>query len=138
MLISSYVSIISPLGIGPSLPSVAHVSVDKQSGQESPEYLHAGSFPRPQPSQASAGGGPIPSLTHVPIGRAQIFDGCSQQHQSLATWPFQRAAYSMTADFPQRVESQRESQDEATIFLLFFELLKIVTMYNCKCMIQWH
>lgn len=138
MLISSYVSIISSLRIGPSLPSVARVFVHKQSGQESPEYLHAGSFPRPQPSQASAGGGPIPNLTCVPSGRAQILDGCSQQHQSLAMWPFQRAAYSMAADFPQRVESQRESQDEATIFLLFFELLKIVTMYNCKCMIQWH
>lgn len=116
MLISSYVSIISPPGIGPSLPSLAHVSVHKQSGQESPEYLHAGCFPRPQPSQGSAGGGPIPNLTRVAIGRAQILDSCSQQHQSLATWPFQSAAYSMAADFPQRVESQRESQDEATIF----------------------
>lgn len=132
MLISSYVSIISPLGIGPSLPSVAHVSVHKQSGPLSTSS--AGSLSRPQPSQGSAGGGPIPNLTCVAVGRPQTRD------QSLAPWPFQRAAYSMAADFPQRVESQKESQDEATVFLLFFELIKIGDMctYSCKCMIQWH
>ena len=138
MLISSYVSIISPLGIGPSLPSVAHVSVHKQSGPLSTSS--AGSLSRPQPSQGSAGGGPIPNLTRVAVGRPQTRDGCSQQHHSLAPWPFQRAAYSMAADFPQRVESQKESQDEAAVFLLFFELINIGDMctYSCKCMIQWH
>ena len=104
MLISSYVSIISPLGIGPSLPSVAHVSVHKQSGPLSTSS--AGSLSRPQPSQGSAGGGPIPNLTRVAVGRPQTRDGCSQQHQSLAPWPFQRAAYSMAADFPQNKHSK--------------------------------
>lgn len=102
-------------------PSVAHASVHKQSGPLSTSS--AGSLSRPQPSQGSAGGGPMPNLTRG-CWQASDPDGCSQQHQSLAPWPFQGLLTAWQLTFPREWNHRKESQDEATVFL-FFELIKI-------------